>query len=216
MRILAPGIRLAGFRHHGAELRIGQHVRPGCRRLLAFSRGNHVFAPIGRETAEAIFQAQLTLWRPVRHAAMLSRRVLQQRRHAQHGVGRTLDLLGQRTAQVADDGARHRLQQDAVFIGNLLGQAHEDAARAVDRLRVDARGNQSHDLVVQQLAVARLLLVPDHQVDYQSFQTPVGMRLHHLARQFDIGHVAYLQQHDGQVARNGVRPQAGLAALVLD
>ncbi|MNS87683.1 hypothetical protein D3C72_1216330 [compost metagenome] len=108
------------------------------------------------------------------------------------------------------------MQQDAVFVGDLLGQAHEDAARAVDRLRIDARRDQAHDLVVQQLAVTRLLFVPDHQVDDQSLQAPVGMRLHHLARQFDIGRVAYLQQHDGQVAGNGIRPQAGLAALVLD
>ena len=216
MRILAPRIRLAAFRHHRAELRIGQHVRPGRRRLCAFARGDHVFAPVGRKTTEAIFQDQRALWRLVRHAALFAGRILQQRRHAQHGARWTLDLFGQGAAQVADDGARHRLQQDAVFVGNLLGQAHENAARAVDRLRIDARGDQAHDLVVQQLAVARLVLVPDHQIDDQSFQAPVGMRLHHLARQFDIGRVAYLQQHDGQVAGNGIRPQAGLAALVLD
>jgi hypothetical protein len=46
------------------------------------------------------------------------------------------------------------LQQDAVFVGDLVGQAHEDAAGPVDGLRIDAGGDQAHDLVVQQLAVA--------------------------------------------------------------
>ena len=53
----------------------------------------------------------------------------------------------------------------------------------------DAGGDQAHDLVVQQLAVAAALLVPDHQVDREALQAPVGVRLHQLAHQFDVGGV---------------------------
>ena len=93
---------------------------------------------------------------------------------------------------------------------------HEDAARPVRHVGFDAGGNQPHDLVVEQLPVTGVIFVPDHQVDGQSFQPPVGVRLHELAHQIDIGRICDLQQHDRQIAGNGVAPQAGLPAAVLD
>ena len=70
---------------------------------------------------------------------------------------------------------------------HLLGKAHEDAARPVDHLGIDTRCDQAHDLFLQHLPVAGMILVPDHQVDRQAFQAPVGMRLHQLAHQLDVG-----------------------------
>ena len=61
-----------------------------------------------------------------------------------------------------------------------------------------------------------MIFVPDHQVDRQSFQAPVRVGLHELAHQIDIGRVSDPQQHDRQIAGNGVAPQAGLPAAVLD
>ena len=45
--------------------------------------------------------------------------------------------------------AGHRLEQDAVLVGDLLRRPDEDAARPVDHVRLDARGDQAHDLVLQ-------------------------------------------------------------------
>ena len=42
------------------------------------------------------------------------------------------------------------------------------------------------------------------------------MSLYELPYQIDIGWISNLQQHDRQIAGNGVAPQAGLAAAVLD
>ena len=82
-------------------------------------------------------------------------------------------------------------------------------------LASSARGNQPHDLFVEQLPVTGVIFVPDHQVHRQSFQTPVRVGLDELAHQIDIGRVSDLQQHDRQIAGNGVAPQAGLPAAVL-
>ena len=40
------------------------------------------------------------------------------------------------------------------------------------------------------------------------------MGLHELAHQVDVGRVADLQQHDRQIAGDGVAPEAGLPAAV--
>ena len=42
------------------------------------------------------------------------------------------------------------------------------------------------------------------------------MGLYELAHQIDIGRIFNLQQHDGQIAGNGVAPKTGLPAAVLD
>ena len=68
------------------------------------------------------------------------------------------------------------------------------------RLRLAARGDQAHDLVLQLLPVAGVVLVPDHQIDRQPLQPPVRVRLHQLAHQLDARRVGDLQQHDRQVA----------------
>ena len=80
-----------------------------------------------------------------------------------------LDLLGQRAGVVEQDHARDRLQQHAVFLRHLLAAAHEDAAGLVHQRRLGAGGDEVHDRVLQRLAVDRVVLVPDHQVDASPF-----------------------------------------------
>ena len=92
------------------------------------------------------------------------------------------------------------MEQGAVFVRNLFRRAHEDTARTIHQLGLKAHRDQPQDLILQHLAVTGAILVPDHQVHRQSFQTPVGMRLNQLPHQFDIGKVADAQQHDRQVA----------------
>ena len=90
----------------------------------------------------------------------------------------------------------------------------EDAARPIHHVRLDARRDEPHDLILQQLPISGLVFVPDHQVDGQALEAPVGVRLHELPRQVDVGGVGDLQQHDRQVAGNRLPPQPGLAATV--
>ena len=45
--VLAPGVGAAGFRDHAAEARVGKHVGPRRRRLLAGRRGDDVLARVG-------------------------------------------------------------------------------------------------------------------------------------------------------------------------
>ena len=85
---------------------------------------------------------------------------------------------------------------------------NENASGPIDDVRFDAGGDQPDDLLLQSLPIAVVILVPDHQIDGESLEPPVGMRLHELAHQFDIGGIGDLQQHDRQVAGDGVAPQA--------
>ena len=98
---------------------------------------------------------------------------------------------------------------------DLLRRPHENAARAILHDAIRARRDQAQNLVLQLLPVAGVIFVPDHQVHRQPFQAPVCLRLDELADQFDVGRVGDLQQHDRQIAGDGVAPQAGLAAAVL-
>ena len=126
----------------------------------------------------------------------------------------SVDLFRQGPPAVAEDDAGDGLEQGAVFLRDLLRRAHEDAARPVHRLGFEAHRHQTQDLVLQHLPIAGAVFVPDHQVHRQPLQAPVGMGLDELAHQLDIGQVADAQQHDGQVAGNGIAPQAGLPAPV--
>ena len=108
----------------------------------------------------------------------------------------TGDLVRQRSAPVGDDGTSDRLEQDAVFVRDLLRRTDEDAARSIDHMRFDARGNQPHDLFMKHLTVTGTIFVPDHQVDGQPLGAPVRVGLYKLADQIDIGRVSDLQQHN--------------------
>ena len=62
--------------------------------------------------------------------------------------------------------------------GYLLRCPDENATGPVGELRFDAGSNQPHDLFLEQLAVAGMVFVPDHQINGETLETPVGMGLH--------------------------------------
>ncbi len=64
--------------------------------------------------------------------------------------------------------------------------AHENAAGPIDEVRFDAGGDQPDDLLLQPLPIDVVIFVPDHQIDGQPLEAPVGMRLHELAHQLDV------------------------------
>ena len=125
------------------------------------------------------------------------------------------DLLRQCAALVADHSARDRFEEVSILDRHVLGRAHENAAWPVDHVRFNTRRDQPHDLFLQQLPITAAILVPDHQIHHNSLESPVGVRLHKLANQIDIGEVTDLQQHDRQIAGNCIAPQARLCAPIL-
>ncbi|MNK94204.1 hypothetical protein D3C87_1143970 [compost metagenome] len=143
------------------------------------------------------------------------RRRDRQGRSADLRQAQAVHLVRQRAQRVAERYARHRQQQRAVLFRYLVAGAHEDAARAVDDVRLHARGDQAHHAVLKRLAVAARVLVPDHQIHRHALLPPVGMRLDQLANQLEVGRILDPKQHDGQVARDGVSPQTRLSAAIL-
>ena len=123
-------------------------------------------------------------------------------------------LVGERASAVGEDRTRDRLQQGAVLDADLVGGAHENSAGAVDDVGFDARGDESHDLVVQHLAIAAALLVPDHEVDFEPLEAPVSVRLDELTHELDVVGTADLQKHDGQITGDRIAPQARLASSI--
>ena len=97
-----------------------------------------------------------------------------------------VDLVGERAALVADDDAGNRLKQIAILNRHVLGGAHKNATRPINHMRLYSRGDQAHDLFLQHLPIAAAIFVPDHQVDDQALESPVGVRLYQLAHQIDI------------------------------
>ena len=214
--VLAPGVGQAALRDDGAEMRVGQHIHPRRRRhlpgavVMTYSRPSGVNPPsplkkIRSRRGNAATARGSARWVRVgvRRGTAASTRL---RRLICSASGPRLSVMMTR----ATVWNRMRSSSDICSAGS-----HEDAARPVDHIGFDARGDQPHDLVLQQLPVTGAIFVPDHQVHRQSLQTPVGVGLHELAHQFDIGRIADLQQHDRQIAGDGIAPQAGLPAAVL-
>jgi hypothetical protein len=196
VRVLAPGVRRPALRHHACRRRIGQHVHPRRGRDLPGRERDHVLAPVGGETAKPLHRI-----RSVRGGAPEPREcpglsdasASASLRRGRNAGSRTfagagmVELLGEGAARIGEHDPRDRLQQDAVLAGDLLGHAHEDTARPVDHARAHARGDQTHDFVLQALPVANVLFVPDHQIHRQPLQPPVGMGLHQLADEIEVG-----------------------------
>ena len=213
MRVRAPRIGLPGFGHDGAEVRIGQHVDPRRRRRFARRWRDHVLAPVRCEAAEAVEKNQVIDDRLQRRLRPVRAR-RRQTRHAHFDRSAAADLFGQRSARIGDDHARHRFEQQAVFVRNLLGLTHEYSAGTIDEMRFDAGRDQAENLLLQLLPIHIVVLVPDHQIDREPLEPPVRVRLHQLADQIDARCLRDLQQHDRQIARDRVTPQPRLAAPV--
>ena len=139
-----------------------------------------------------------------------------QRRDQRLGAAGAFQLFGQRSVFIPQDQARHRLQEDAVFTGNLFQAPNKDPARLVHHLRFNPRRDQTDDLVVQGLAIHRSVFVQDDQFDRQAFHAPVGVRLDELLHDLDFGGVADPQQDDRRVAGDAIAPESALAAPVAE
>ena len=216
-RVFAPRVRHPGFGHDRSELVVGKHVDPWRRRCLAGLQPDHILTTVFREAAESVEEQQLI--RGDRCSAKRDRRRFRARqarrrkqtqcvelRSTRIDTAPSRDLLGQRTAPIADDHARHRLQQHAILIRNLLGAADENAAGLVHQLGLDACRNQTDDLFLQQRPISGAVFIPDHQVDDQPLHPPVRVCLDQLPYEVDVFRVTDLHQHNRQIAGDRVAP----------
>ncbi len=215
MGILVPGVGDTAFRKHGPEAGIREHVDPGRRGHLRWGCRDDVFAAVGRESAEVIAEHEVGAWRLGRRGRL--RAVRPGRRQAGNalvGEDPAVHLFQQAPAALGDDDACRRLQQDAVLVRDLLRIADEDSARPVDRVRFGAGRDQPDDLVLEPLSVADVFLVPDHEIDDEALQAPVGVAADQLPRQFDVRGIRNFQQYDRVIAGDRVSPESRLPALV--
>jgi len=75
--------------------------------------------------------------------------------------------------------------------------------------------NQVIELFTERLRIAASLLVQDHQVGREPMRAPIGMRLEYLTDQAQIPRLTDGDQGNGQVTRDGISPQTGLALAVV-
>ena len=181
----------------------GAGVASSCAGAMTYSRpsGENPPMPLKRVELRGIDSGLRGSQRPMR-----ARR--RKPRDPRLGRRTAVDLLGQRSAAIDDDRAGDRLEEHAILVRDLLRMPNENAARPIDDVRFDAGGDQPDDLLLQPLPIAVVILVPDHEIDGEALEPPVGVRLHELAHQLDIGGIGDLQQHDRQIAGDGVAPQA--------
>ena len=214
MGVLAPRVGAAALRDQRAEERIGDHVHPRRGRQAIGRCRDDVFAAVGRESTEAVGEDQRARRRGGGDllAPLLARRHEPWRAHVVQRAARA--LLGERALGVGDDHPRNRLDQHAILVGDLVAGPHEDPAGAIHELRFGARRDEPDDLVLQQLPVPAVILVPDDEIDGETLEAPVRVRLHELADEIEVGRIGDAQQHDRQVAGDRVAPQPGLSAPI--
>ncbi len=195
---------------------IREHVDPGRRRHLRRRRRDDVLAAVGRESAEVIAEHEVR-----------ARRVRAARAARGGGCASApgaATLLSARTLRFTCSSRLPRLSEmmtRAAACSRMRSSfeicsriADENAARPVDRVRFRAGRDQPDDLVLEPLAVADVLLVPDHEIDDQALQAPVGVAADQLARELDVRGIRDLQQHDRMIAGDRVSPETRLPALV--
>ena len=196
--ILTPRVGHAAIGDDRSKVPIRQYVHPRCGRRLPLHGRDDILAPIRREATESVVKQQIVggrqMWNSCGDVGALCPDRLEARQIqmwcAYFHEAAPIDLLIQCATLVADDGARYRLEEAAVFNRHVLRRSHKNATRSVDHMCFNAGRNQPHDLFLKQLSVTAAILVPDHQIHHQSLQAPVSVGLHQLAHQFDIGRVA--------------------------
>ncbi len=216
--IAAPSVGAAALADYGAEPRVGNDIHPWRRSVTARREVDDVLAPVRREAADAIGEDQIVSRKhrcdtPFRRGR-LARGGQHRGPRQHHGLPPAFQLLIERTINIPDDDPRHRLQQHAVLLGEAIDVSHEHAARLVQQLGLGAGGDEPQDLVVEHAPVTRGVFVPDHQVGQQAPHPPVGMRPEQVAHQVQVVGVAYAEQHDREVARDRVSPEARLTLAV--
>jgi len=217
--VLAPGIGAPALRDEGSERWVRQHVHPRCRRHLSGRGRDDVLASVRTEAADPVVEEQVALSGLFRQRGGCTGFAGTATRGGRWGARNRrwrapFELLRQRTVAIAEDNPGNRLQKNGVPFEDLVGRAHEDPAGLIDAVGVEAGGDQLRDLFDQGGVATALPLAEDHEVHRQSVQAPIRVAGYKLARQIDIRRVCNAQQHDRQIAGNGIGPQTRPALAI--
>jgi len=141
--ILDPGVALPLFRDDRPEKGLastftqGAGVTWSADNVMTYSRPSRVKPP------RPFMKDQVPLGAAQTNRATGAGRP-EQRNDRLRGAG-SIQLFGQRSVFIRQDQARDGLEQHPVFAGNLFQAPDKDAARLVEQLVFDARGNQTED-----------------------------------------------------------------------
>ena len=127
---------------------------------------------------------------------------------------RRAQLVAQAAVGGVHDDARGGAQQQLVVGGHQVGAAEEHAARLVDPALLGPALDHRLQLLLQVLQVAGRVLVEDDEVERQSLEAQVLVRLEQLGDERDAGGVGHPDQQDRQVAGDAELPQVALPALI--
>src|SRR6185312_14426834 len=117
---------------------------------------------------------------------------------------------------VIDDDPRDAFKKDTVFGRDLICGSDEYFAGFLIRLISGIGIDQALYLVLQELAVGPMVIIPDHEVDGQAFQAPVGMRLYHLSCELQVFLITHMQQYDRDVTGHRMAPKTRLASEIIE
>jgi len=157
--VLAPGIGRAALRDDGSECGFASTftqgagvTRPGVV-VITYSRPSAVKPPNPLKKTKS--------WRGNPAAAGASARWVRvrERRGMDASTGPRRRSDPQCSPAVSEDGASDRLEQNAILGRDLIRRPDKDTAGPVGHVGFDTCGNQPHDLFVQELPVAGVILI---------------------------------------------------------
>ena len=127
------------------------------------------------------------------------------------------DLVGEAAPTAEEDRPGGRLEERPVLGGELV--AAQDGHPAAARMTVAdqdglARPDERLERTLEILGVRRAMFVEDDQVDVEELQPPVLVRAQELADDVEVLRLVDPDQHDRQVARDAVSPQAWCSPFV--
>ncbi len=179
--VLRPRERGAGRADHGPEVRIGDHIGPGQRRLAIPVEHDDVFTTVRREPARAVLEQER------RNLDGTRGRRREPELHGRQGIA---DLVQPRRGPIelrreaaeisADDDASHRREQVAIRLRHPFAPEQKHSARdAVPRRppRLLDDGGQNRLRLVEVLGG---VFVEDDEVGPQTLEPPVLLRVQQL------------------------------------
>ena len=110
--------------------------------------------------------------------------------------------------------ARGREQQREVLLGHALGASQEDAAALPEQAALRAGLDGLRECLLQAVGVARRVVVEHHEVDLEAAAAPERVRLEQRPERTEFVEPRRAEEQDRQIARDAVRPEAGLRACV--
>ena len=201
---------------HGAELGVGEHVRPWQRRFAIALEHDDVFAAVGREAAEPVLHHEgrhrRRIAAPAPEAGARAARPSALR--SSHGAGRSS------CGASAPSSPRTTTRATAVSRWRSASRIPSERSRNTPpglSFHPAQRGSceQRHELSLHLVEVVGRVLVEDHDVGAQVLHAPVFLRKQDLAHERHGVGLGHAHQHDRQVAGDPDSPTGSTGRSVL-